>query len=305
MRTREPYEGRLVNTVGVALFLGLVGAVALAAITRPVDRAKLPRTIAEVQPELAALHKGEGACARWGRDRGLTEEALGDFARELSSFAAVDLHVALPILSHLRVSNHDREGRQHTHNVRHEVIEVSLRRLSRFERLRLGSDTDKINNLMPLLQTLEDDPPRLQRDRRRASFFLARLDESERKALDALLDGWRDRLTSPVAQGILLDYIAEQVTHKRMASMSAGLEDYHLRYGRFPTGLRAVLEHMARIDRVTPTLDRGRERDGTLRDGWLRPFVYYTRGPDAYRLISEGTSGATEDDDIVEERSMR
>ncbi len=298
MPHRGSPERRVVNTTGAALFLAVVCALALVALSRPIDRAALPDDLEELQADLASLHRGEGPCARWPEDRPPDPDDIERFTQELAALAAPDLHVALPLLSHIRALNHDASAKAHALEPRQEVIFVALDRLPGFDRLRLNLSRDDYDDLLPMLQGVADRDMRLDADRRRAHRLSSTLTDPERQSLDALARKWRHTLASDHAQAALLHHIAAGVTRQRLDALEGGLSNYHDHYGRYPAGLRALLEHMARIERLPDVLRRGQERDGTLRDGWLRPFVYYTRGPHQRVLISDGPRDDTEADDI-------
>ena len=286
-------------TSGIPIALGLcaclLGAVGLAALTRPIDRERLPRDPSEVLGELAALHRGDGPCARWPHgDRQVpVEDLTSDLARQ--GFHA-DLHIALPLLSAIRVANYDYEAGRHADPAPDEFRQTALEVLGRMDRLRLRSGRQDPEALVPALQSFADEQLRLERDRRRVFAFESTLPDDHLARFRALAAGWRVTLAHPRAQASVLDRIAKDITQARIAALQSLLAEHNARTGQYPLAFKELLE---RVDPLPEVVRRGIERDGSLRDGWLRPFEYYRVGYGSYRLRSQGSDPDTEDDDVL------
>lgn len=298
--TDELRTRRMFNTLAVALFLALLLALTVAALTRPIDRSDLPRRLDEIAPALRALHQGPEPCVRWPRDTPLDATRRSAFLDALRQDGlAVDLRVLLPILSSVRERNRVAALKHHPATPREEVEQAALAHLSSWERWRLGSGGHDLDLHLPMLQRLDESDRRHAADRRRARALTRHLSAEERDALDALIEAWRRPLASPATQAALAEFVAEEVTTARMNALAEGLHTHVHHYGEPPDAFSGLLDHLRRTNRLHPIIERGLETDGSLRDGWLRPFEYYRVGARGYRLTSSGPSDETERDDLV------
>jgi hypothetical protein len=285
-----------------ALALGAVACatLALAALTRPVDRASLPTTLDPLRPSLAALHQGPAPCARWGEPPtfGAREQDL--FLAEWSALAAPDLQLMLPWMARVRLRSHEAERAAHAQAPADEARAALLARLSWFDRARLTtSGGQRLDQLLPALQRFEQAEARRTRDEARAARLAQRLTPEQGRALDALAARWAPTLAHPDAQQDLLQRVAREVTRARMDALQRGLARYRGHYGRPPNDFAALLAWERNTGTLDPMVERGLAPDGSLVDGWLRPFTYYTLREGTWVLLSEGPSEQTEEDDLA------
>ena len=290
----------MLNAIGGVLFLTLALALGLTAFTRPIDRRRLPHRLEMLRPSLAERHHpADHPCARWADQDLLTPQQTHDFLNALETIAAADLHVLLPVLAMIRAANHRAEAKAHAHTAHQEVFDEATAALPWIDRQRLRTGRHDIEDLLPMLQSLRDADARAQRDQERAQRLLRHLDGIETESLMAMIEDWRVPLASRTAQAALTYDVADMVTQGRMEALEEALARFKHHYGRYPKGFSELLGHLKRIGRLPAVLERGMERDGTLRDGWLRSFEYYPIRQTGYRLTSQGPSADTEVDDFV------
>lgn len=282
-------------------FLGLLGLMLLTALlTRPVERHKLPSRLSELLPALAALHQHDSRCSRWVEDVPLTPAEVDAVRADITQVMVADLRTVLPLLSLIRSSNVERSKTHHTHPPEEEFKLVSMDRLNALDTLRLRMRYDRMDELLPGLERFEALERRRSRDAQRSRYLTARLNADELKQLDALVERWRFRLAGDAAQASLIHEIASDVTWHRLSLLQQLIERYHQDHRRFPVDLPSSLSHHIRTgDTLPDAIQRGIGWDGTLRDGWLRPFTYYTVGKDNYRLSSAGASSSNDVDNIT------
>jgi hypothetical protein len=284
---------------GIPITLGLVacllGTVALAALTRPIDRTQLPREPAQVIDALRAQHQGGGTCVRWSDPETFTTASKLELDLSASGFHP-DLHSLLPLMGAIRVANHGHARAHHGNLASEEFRETALAGLGRMDRMRLQSGRQDPESLVPALQAFADADARVDRDRRRLHAFRSTLPATHIAALDRLVEAWREPLAHPRTQAAAIDAVAYNVTKRRMAKLRALLAAYHTLHGVHPASFKDLLEASTPWP---PIISRGIERDGSLRDGWLRPFEYYRLGRSSYRLRSQGSDPDSDEDDIL------
>ncbi len=297
---RSPYQGRL-RLVCALLGTLLALTLAVAAITRPIDRGRLPRTVQDARNELAALHHGEGECARWPRDHVLSKSMREAFFQDVETHFALDLHTLLPLLSHLRDTNVQAAQQHHTHTPRDEFVQVALARLDAFDRKRLEIGSHNLEKALPAVGYFRENPQKQVLDRSRAQRLLRALTPEEQKALAPLLETWRVPLAHRRTQADLLHRAAEKITQQRMDALHSDLKRYHTHYGRLPLNFRELLGFLRRTHSLSGIVERGIEVDNSMRDGWIRPLEYYTLPNQGYHLRSQGASEGSNEDDITVE----
>lgn len=285
----------------LTLLSALVITLGLAALTRPIHRQALPRSLEELRPDLQRQHQGDPPCLRWSQAGALSDEETTAFLRDWEQHLPADLHLLLPWLAWLRERNLQVAATHHQRDPYQEALREALGRLSPLDqlRLRLRPDSDRVEELMPFLQHLAARQRAQGRDRERQRRLLPHLTPAELDALEALGQRWGARLATRLAQGSLLDQVALRVTLARMQALEQGLRSWRQHYGAMPATFQQLAEHLENTGRLDPTLRRGWEPDGSLRDGWLRPMTYYPVGRDGYHLSSEGPSTSTEADDLI------
>jgi hypothetical protein len=285
----------------LALTLALALTLTLAALTRPINRQLLPRSLEQLRPALRDQHQGAAPCLRWSQAGPLSDREATAFLTDWERSFAADLHLLLPWLSWLRARNRDQARRHHALAPYEEARQAALARLSGLDRLRLRlrPDTERVEELIPFLQHLAARAHRERRDLARQQRLLPHLSAQQVEQLEALGQRWGARLATRQAQGSLLDQVALRVTLARMDALERGLRSWRGHYGAMPTTFQQLAEHLESTGRMDPTLRRGWEADGSLRDGWLRPMTYYPVGSRGYHLSSQGPSTGTEADDLV------
>ncbi len=285
--------------VGLALIaFALIATLSVAALTRPVDRQHLPTTLAELRPELRRLHRGEAPCVRWSDDAPLTPDERERFLHDLDDVLAVDLRTLLPTLAAIRLANHRAALTHHDAPPEQEVAAVAATRLDPADRLRVALRPERLRDLLPRLEQVEGEERRLLRDDLRAQRLRARLPPEDAARLDDLIQRWRAPLASPSAQEDLVQNVAARITQLRLQALRLGLIHYRDRFGSWPSTLQTLLAHLRAEQTLDPILDRGLAPDGSLRDGWLRPFTYYRLDDARARLISDGPAEHTGADDV-------
>ncbi len=282
--------------LGVAMVAALLGAVALAAVTRPIDRASLPRAPSEVRDALLATHTGGGQCVRWALPSQFSARQAERLAESLmaAGFHA-DLHSALPLMSGIRLANAKHASGRHTHSPAAEFENAALARLSRFEQFRVGRT--KPDTLIPALEAFDAEDLRLSRDRARRDAFLSTLPVAHAANYHRLVQEWRSSVHDPSAQAAAVDMLAADISVRRLDALQALLATHYQKHGRFPANFKNLL--VAAGNQAPEIVTRGIERDGSLRDGWLRSLEYFRAGHDSYRLRSQGSDATTDDDDIL------
>lgn len=276
------------------LVAALAFAIGLAAVTRPIDRTGLPRDTAAALPELRALHTGSGPCRRWAPPQEFTGHADLAGALHAAGFHP-DLHNLLPLLSAIRVANVEYAASHHALSPDEEFRQVALAHLGPFDRLRLQAGRHDVDELVPTLQSFAERRARLELDRRRVAAFRSTLPPVHIAKFEQLVSDWAGPLADERAQALAVDGIASDVTTARLQALRGLLARHRERFGVYPAGFDALLGG----PHVPGVLRRGQERDGSLRDGWLRPMEYYRVGRDSYRLRSLGALSDTDADDFL------
>lgn len=279
----------------------LVGLLLTTLLTRPVERHKLPSRLSDVRQDLIALHNGEPPCVRWASNEPLTPKTLDAFLNDLETVVVPDLRTVLPVLSQIRVANHERAQSHHPRGPREEFAQVALDRLHALDQARLSMRRDRLEELMPGLQRFEARQRRLKRDKRRAELLTQRLLPQQRQHLASIVDRWRAALASEYAQASVVHRVSVDVTQQRMDLLAHALRSHFSTYGTYPIDIPTVLAHLKKNhpNQMPLVIERGIAQDGALRDGWLRPFEYYRVGPEGYRLTSRGPSESNHTDDII------
>lgn len=290
--------------LAAALLLALVVTLGVALLTRPIRREALPQDLDALRPDLLALHQGPDPCLRWGSAPPLSDDDVSTFLRDWEASFTADLHLLLPWVAALRVRNARVQAAHHDGAPEEEARRAALARLGGLDRLRLRlrPGEARVEELMPFLQRFEARAARLAQDERRAGRLWGRLSGAERAAAEALIERWGARLSTPGAQGSLLDEVARRVTLERLGALEEGVRAWMGHYGAPPRHFAELLTWLQNTRRLPAALARAQERDGSLRDGWLRPMTYYPIGARGYFLSSEGPSEATDADDIARER---
>lgn len=286
---------RLALTLGAGFFLTLTAVLVL----RPPPRHSIPGTPQEVLPDLAALHQGKGPCLRWEQSARLDRQGLEDFQRAWSQDFALDLHLLLPWLSHLRAFNETWERERHASPRAGEFQTVALQHLHVLDRLRVEHNEDTLHKTLPALEHFDHHGKRLEQDQARWQRLAEKLSAEDRQKLRSLTQTWHTKLASPEDQGWLLYEVAHLVTHQRLSDLQKGLKRYRRHHGHYPTHLSKLLALLKNTQQSTDVIERGMEADGSIRDGWLRPLTYYRVGKEDYRLISLGPGEEDDEDDLI------
>ena len=254
--------------------------------------------------ELSNLHNHHSQCSRWIEDEPLTLEEIDNILIDLNQLMVADLRTVLPFLSLVRFTNVERSQRHHQLSPVEEFKHVSLERLNALDQLRLKMRYDRMDELLPGLERFDALERRRARDLKRSRYLTSRLNKQESEQLESLVERWRVRLAGEAAQASLVHAVASDVTWQRLTTLQQLVEQYHRSHSRYPLDLPSSLSHHIRSGQTLPTsLQRGIGWDGAIRDGWLRPFTYYTVGKDNYRLSSFGASSSNDNDNIVIERA--
>ncbi len=199
-------------------------------------------------------------------------------------------------MSAIRVANHDSEQTQHEATPAQEFREAALSGLGRLDQLRVQSGRQDPEAFVPALGAFAEAESRIQRDRRRVFAFRSTLPPDHRDSFERLVESWRGPLAHTDTQAAAIEQVAMRVTAERIGSLRALLAGYHETYGAYPANFKELLES---IPKLPGAVARGLERDGSLRDGWLRSFEYFRLGHNSYRLRSQGSDAGTDVDDVV------
>jgi hypothetical protein len=206
-----------------------------------------------------------------------------------------DLHSALPLMSGIRLANAKYARGRHTQSPAAEFETAALSRLSRFEQFRVGRT--KPDTLIPALEAFDAEELRLSRDRARRDAFLSTLPVAHSDNYHRLVEEWRTHVHDPRTQAAAVDMLAADISERRLDALQALLAAHYQKQGRFPANFKNLL--ISAGNRTPEIVTRGIERDGSLRDGWLRSLEYFRVGHDSYRLRSQGSDATTDDDDIL------
>ncbi len=290
-------DRRWVFTIAALCLLSFVIWVCLPWLTSSA-RAELPDSVEPYRIRLQQAHKpsGEG-CARWKEDQPVSPEVQSEALNELAAIIAIDLRTLLPITARIRTENHKHEGLAHGADMSAEFMNLVLADAPAAQKLWLSAEGTDMDVEWPLLAALSAQTP-TQAEHTRWLRLMRYLNDEERSAVDGWIKKWRLVFATKSAQAALVHHVAEKITQARIAELTAIAKRYKTHYGVFPMAFESLLRFAQNINLASPTLLRGITPDGALRDGWLRPFSYYTKSG-AFVLTSEGPSSKSKTDDIV------
>jgi len=276
----------------------LIGAILLAALTRPIDRVALPRDPSDIRPLLLTTHTGTDSCVRWARNSPLSDVEIKTFQQAIVDAGFyLDLHTVLPLMSAIRRENVEYASAHHGELPSEEFQRAALSRLGRYDRFRVESGHHQASDLLPALQKFDEAHRQERRDKMRTAAFLSTLPQSHKSSYRALVRTWHMRLATKQVQHQIIDAVANEVSRRRINALQQMLSDHYGRNNSYPANFNNLLKSSRA---VTPAIVlRGIERDGSLRDGWLRPLEYFRVGRQGYRLRSQGADATSDDDDMV------